>query len=163
MFEKETIKAFEEKFKEKLENCKRNNSDPLEIFSLFKDFQEDLVQKSTTSESQCGDTSGGKCGPSSSEKLGALIFGYIDDDYLEDFNFKIKDCYVNEEKRTVVIKWADNSTTKSTCHKADTFDPVAGFAIAFAKHYYGSSKKFHEFALKNINKNSEKKYTLGEN
>lgn len=88
------------------------------------------------------------------------IMGEVEEEY-EELDFKIKDCYVNEEKRTVVILWADGTSTKSTCHKEDNFDPVAGFAIAFAKHYYGSSKKFHEFALKNVNKHSTKKYTLG--
>lgn len=79
-----------------------------------------------------------------------------------EIHLSIKDCYVNEEKRTVVIKWSSGQTTKATCHEKDTFDPIVGFAIAFCKFFYGSNKNFHSEALKYINKHSEKKYTIND-
>ncbi len=75
-------------------------------------------------------------------------------------NCNIDNVYVNEVKRTVVIKWTDGTASKATCHDDDKFDPLTGFAIAYMKHLCGGSNNFHKWALKLINSHSEKKYML---
>jgi len=54
---------------------------------------------------------------------------------------RIENVFYNEEKRTVVIKWKDGTTTKSTCYETDYFDPFVGFCIAYTvKDFSGKAK-----------------------
>jgi len=52
---------------------------------------------------------------------------------------RVENIYANEEKRTIVIKWVDGSTTKVTCDPKDTWDIEKGIAIAVAKKALGNN------------------------
>lgn len=47
--------------------------------------------------------------------------------------FDIENIYVNEEKRTIVVKWGDGATTKVKLEKGDVFDLEAGVSFALLK------------------------------
>ena len=44
--------------------------------------------------------------------------------------------YVNNKKKTVVIKWADDRMTKATCDKEDKYDLEKGVLYAMLKRFY---------------------------
>lgn len=52
---------------------------------------------------------------------------------------KIKDIYVNKEKRTIVIKWETNETTKVTCDPSDKWDLEKGIMAAITKYVLGNN------------------------
>lgn len=52
---------------------------------------------------------------------------------------KIENIYANKEKRTIVIKWQDNTSTKVTCNEKDTWDIEKGIAMAVAKKALGNN------------------------
>ena len=56
----------------------------------------------------------------------------------EDKMVKIENIYVNEKKRTIVVKWYSGETTKVTCAPDDTWDLEKGVAMAIAKYYLGN-------------------------
>lgn len=55
----------------------------------------------------------------------------------------IKDIYVNEEKKTVVVKFKDGTVVKKTACEGDTFDTYAGVALCVVSYLCGSTKEFH--------------------
>ena len=55
---------------------------------------------------------------------------------------KIKKIYVNTDKRLVVVKWIDNTTTKVKCHPDDEFCVTIGVALAYCYKFFGSKNKF---------------------
>ena len=68
----------------------------------------------------------------------------------------IKDVYVNESKKTVVVKFKDGAVVKKTACEEDTFDVYAGVALCLAAYMAGSTKNFHKYVDKRL-KVSEKK------
>lgn len=44
--------------------------------------------------------------------------------------------FVNNKKKTTVIKWADGELTKATCDKEDKYDLEKGVMVAMLKKYY---------------------------
>jgi hypothetical protein len=50
----------------------------------------------------------------------------------------IKKIIVNQ--RTVIVIWGDNTKTKTTCSKDDTFDLMVGFSVCLAKKMYGKKR-----------------------
>lgn len=55
----------------------------------------------------------------------------------------IQDIYVNEEKKTVVVKFKDGAVVKKTACEGDTFDTYAGVALCLVSYLCGSTKEFH--------------------
>lgn len=51
--------------------------------------------------------------------------------YQDEFN--IQGVYFNELTGTTVVKFNDDSVSKTTCSNGDFFDPFVGFCIAFTK------------------------------
>lgn len=49
---------------------------------------------------------------------------------------KEDEVFVNNKKKTTVIKWADGELTKATCDKDDKYDLEKGVMVAMLKKYY---------------------------
>lgn len=49
---------------------------------------------------------------------------------------KEDEVFVNNKKKTTVIKWKDGSMTKATCDKDDKYDLEKGVMVAMLKKYY---------------------------
>lgn len=94
---------------------------------------------------------------SSSNESGIVskIFIYRPEDIPAPWAF-IKDVYVNESKKTVVVKFKDGAVIKKTACEEDTFDVYAGVALCLAAYMAGSTKNFHKYVDKRL-KVSEKK------
>lgn len=94
---------------------------------------------------------------SSSNESGIVskLFIYRPEDIPAPWAF-IKDVYVNEFKKTVVVKFKDGAVVKKTACEEDTFDVYAGVALCLAAYMAGSTKNFHKYVDKRI-KVSEKK------
>ena len=94
---------------------------------------------------------------SSSNESGIVskLFIYRPEDIPAPWAF-IKDVYVNESKKTVVVKFKDGAVVKKTACEEDTFDVYAGVALCLAAYMAGSTKNFHKYVDKRI-KVSEKK------
>lgn len=94
---------------------------------------------------------------SSSNESGIVskIFIYRPEDIPAPWAF-IKDVYVNESKKTVVVKFKDGKVIKKTACEEDTFDVYAGVALCLAAYMAGSTKNFHKYVDKRL-KVSEKK------
>ena len=93
---------------------------------------------------------------SSSNESGIVskLFIYRPEDIPAPWAF-IKDVYVNESKKTVVVKFKDGKVIKKTACEEDTFDVYAGVALCLAAYMAGSTKNFHKYVDKRI-KVSEK-------
>lgn len=93
---------------------------------------------------------------SSSNESGIVskLFIYRPEDIPAPWAF-IKDVYVNESKKTVVVKFKDGAAVKKTACEEDTFDVYAGVALCLAAYMAGSTKNFHKYVDKRI-KVSEK-------
>lgn len=93
---------------------------------------------------------------SSSNESGIVskLFIYRPEDIPAPWAF-IKDVYVNESKKTVVVKFKDGAVVKKTACEEDTFDVYAGVALCLAAYMAGSTKNFHKYVDKRI-KVSEK-------
>ena len=94
---------------------------------------------------------------SSSNESGIVnkLFIYRPEDIPAPWAF-IKDVYVNESKKTVVVKFKDGAVVKKTACEEDTFDVYAGVALCLATYMAGSTKNFHKYVDKRL-KVSEKK------
>ena len=94
---------------------------------------------------------------SSSNESGIVskLFIYRPEDIPAPWAF-IKDVYVNESKKTVVVKFKDGNVVKKTACEEDTFDVYAGVALCLAAYMAGSTKNFHKYVDKRL-KVSEKK------
>lgn len=94
---------------------------------------------------------------SSSNESGIVskLFIYRQEDIPAPWAF-IKDVYVNESKKTVVVKFKDGAVVKKTACEEDTFDVYAGVALCLAAYMAGSTKNFHKYVDKRL-KVSEKK------
>ena len=94
---------------------------------------------------------------SSSNESGIVskLFIYRPEDIPAPWAF-IKDVYVNESKKTVVVKFKDGKVIKKTACEEDTFDVYAGVALCLAAYMAGSTKNFHKYVEKRL-KVSEKK------
>ena len=94
---------------------------------------------------------------SSSNESGIVskLFIYRPEDIPAPWAF-IKDVYVNESKKTVVVKFKDGKVIKKTACEEDTFDVYAGVALCLAAYMAGSTKNFHKYVDKRL-KVSEKK------
>ena len=94
---------------------------------------------------------------SSSNESGIVskLFIYRPEDIPAPWAF-IKDVYVNESKKTVVVKFKDGAVVKKTACEEDTFDVYAGVALCLAAYMAGSTKNFHKYVDKRL-KVSEKK------
>lgn len=57
---------------------------------------------------------------------------------------KIKAIFVNKEKRLVVVRWKDNTTTKVYCQPGDDFSVDIGVALAYCYKVFGSKTKFRK-------------------
>lgn len=55
-----------------------------------------------------------------------------------------KEIHVNEEKKVIVVKWADDTETKVTCDVQDNFSVDVGFGMALTEHVFGSKREFKE-------------------
>ena len=77
--------------------------------------------------------------------------GYWNEDYLRWLDFprslitrqtKVlpKEYYINEKKKTVVLKWDDDTITKVKTSNDDKFDARYGFLIAYFQKQCGMSK-----------------------
>lgn len=66
-----------------------------------------------------------------------------------------KKYYINEKKKTVVLKWYDDSITKVKVSENDKFDARYGFLIAYFQKKCGMSKTKSNKYLENLGKNSE--------
>ena len=93
---------------------------------------------------------------SSSNESGIVskIFIYRPEDIPAPWAF-IKDVYVNESKKTVVVKFKDGKVIKKTACEEDSFDVYAGVALCLAAYMAGSTKNFHKYVDKRL-KVSEK-------
>ena len=93
---------------------------------------------------------------SSSNESGIVskLFIYRPEDIPAPWAF-IKDVYVNEYKKTVVVKFKDGAVVKKTACEEDTFDVYAGVALCLAAYMAGSTKNFHKYVDKRL-KVSEK-------
>ena len=94
---------------------------------------------------------------SSSNESGIVskLFIYRPEDIPAPWAF-IKDVYMNESKKTVVVKFKDGAVVKKTACEEDTFDVYAGVALCLAAYMAGSTKNFHKYVDKRL-KVSEKK------
>ena len=94
---------------------------------------------------------------SSSNESGIVnkLFIYRPEDIPAPWAF-IKDVYVNESKKTVVVKFKDGAVVKKTACEEDTVDVYAGVALCLATYMAGSTKNFHKYVDKRL-KVSEKK------
>ena len=63
--------------------------------------------------------------------------------------------YVNKDKRTVVIKWTDETVTKVKCDKKDKFDAEKGVLFAIAKKVLGNYTNVQDI-LDKIEENNKK-------
>lgn len=84
------------------------------------------------------------------------VFIYRPEDVPTPWGF-VKDVYVNEDKRTVVVKFKDGKVVKKTACEGDTFDVYAGVALCLATYMSASTKNFHNFVDRRV-KNSSRKY-----
>lgn len=84
------------------------------------------------------------------------VFIYRPEDIPTPWAF-IKDVYVNEVKKTVVVKFKDGKVVKKTACEGDTFDVYAGVALCLATYMSASTKNFHNFVDRRV-RNSSKKY-----
>lgn len=82
------------------------------------------------------------------------VFIYRPEDIPTPWAF-IKDVYVNEAKKTVVVKFKDGKIVKKTACEGDTFDVYAGVALCLATYMSASSKNFHNFVDRRV-RNSAK-------
>jgi len=69
---------------------------------------------------------------------------------------RIENIFFNEEKRTVVIKWKDDTTTKSTCNESDYFDPFVGFCIAYTSKEFNSKLKLKAKIMRMFEKSKKR-------
>lgn len=87
---------------------------------------------------------------------------------------KEDEVFVNNKKKTTVIKWSDGELTKATCDKGDKYDLEKGVMVAMLKRYYTvdeinsfieKAKESQERDLKKSRKKSSKevKKTLVDN
>ncbi len=74
----------------------------------------------------------------------------------------IKLVVVNEKKREVIIRWADNTKTKSVCSKDDEFSVTVGFAIAFTRKFFKNDKRLLRYIEKKLPKYKPSKKTEAE-
>ena len=66
-----------------------------------------------------------------------------------------KEYYINEKKKTIVLKWNDNTITKVKVSKDDKFDARYGFLIAYFQRHCGMSKTKANKYLDNLEKEKE--------
>jgi hypothetical protein len=59
--------------------------------------------------------------------------------------FYVQKIYINPEKRTTTVLWADNTRTTVTCSALDTFSLEEGFCHALAKKVYGKYENYSRF------------------
>lgn len=64
--------------------------------------------------------------------------------------------YINEKKKTVVLKWNDDTITKVKVSENDKFDARYGFLIAYFQKNCGMSKTKANKYLDNLQKDIEK-------
>ena len=57
---------------------------------------------------------------------------------------KIKAIFVNQNKKLVVVRWIDNTTTKVQCQPDDDFNVTIGVALAYCYKCFGSNTKFRK-------------------
>lgn len=57
---------------------------------------------------------------------------------------RIKAVIVNQNKRLVVVRWIDNTTTKVVCQPNDDFSVDIGVALAYCYKFFGSKTKFRK-------------------
>lgn len=67
-----------------------------------------------------------------------------------------KEYYINEKKKTVVLKWNDDTITKVKVSKDDKFDARYGFLIAYFQKHCGMTKTKANKYLDNLQKDIEK-------
>lgn len=63
---------------------------------------------------------------------------------------RIKKIYVNKEKRLVIVKWIDGSSTKVKCQPGDDFCITIGVALAYCYKFFGSKNKFNKVIVERI-------------
>lgn len=63
-----------------------------------------------------------------------------------NFNNMIYGVWFNKDKRTTVVKWADNTITRVTCSVKDNFSMDAGLALCYTKRwcFNNNSAAFHK-------------------
>ena len=63
-----------------------------------------------------------------------------------NLNNMIYGVWFNKDKRTTVVKWADNTITKVTCSVKDNFSMEAGLALCYTKRwcFNNNSAAFHK-------------------
>lgn len=64
----------------------------------------------------------------------------------------IKTIYVDEIKKTVVVKFRDGTIQKSKCAEGDEFDVEVGVAICIAMKQFRSKTEFRNLVAKKIKK-----------
>ena len=57
---------------------------------------------------------------------------------------RIEKIYVNIDKRLVIVKWVDGSSTKVKCQPDDDFSVDIGVALAYCYKFFGSKTKFRK-------------------
>ena len=60
----------------------------------------------------------------------------------------VKNIYVDEPARIVVVKFYDDSIEKVKCHDGDDFDVSIGASIGIARHLFGSHTSFYKHIIK---------------
>lgn len=73
-----------------------------------------------------------------------------------EMEFIPREYYINEKKKTIVLKWADDTITKVRTSKDDKFDAKYGFLIAYFQKHCGMSKTKANKYLDNLQNNLEK-------
>ena len=75
-----------------------------------------------------------------SKYISSMSFGRL---VYEEFTHDTKtpkEYYINEKKKTVVLKWNDDSITKVKATQDDKFDAKYGFLVAYFQKNCGMSK-----------------------
>ena len=65
---------------------------------------------------------------------------FIGYDTIRDENNLPKEYYINEKKKTVVLKWDDDTITKVKTSKDDKFNAKFGFLLAYFQKNCGMSR-----------------------
>lgn len=68
---------------------------------------------------------------------------------------KPKEYYINEKKKTIVLKWNDDTITKVKVSENDKFDAKFGFLLAYFQKHCGMSKTKANKYLDNLVKEKE--------
>ena len=72
-----------------------------------------------------------------------------------------KEYYIGEKKKTIALKWNNNTITKVRASKDDKFDVRFGFLLAYFQKHCGLTKtqanKYLEKVEKSLEKEKEKK------